>query len=110
MNVELRPGKPPVVRAETGGDAAGWAAGQRNALRTMVAVHGSVLVRGLGLHDAAQTGAVFQQLAASLMPEQEAFAPRQRLSRRPVLGHAVATEPADVHAPRAELQAASSPA
>ena len=27
------------------------------------------------------------------------------LSRRPVLGHAVATEPADVHAPRAELQA-----
>ena len=77
MDVELRPGKPPVVRAETGGDAAGWAAGHRNALRTMVAVHGSVLVRGLGLRDAAQTGAVFQRLAASLMPEQEAFAPRQ---------------------------------
>ena len=77
MNVELRPGKPPVVRAEAGGDAAGWAAGHRDALRTMVAVHGSVLVRGLGLHDAAQTGAVFQRLAASLMPEQEAFAPRQ---------------------------------
>jgi alpha-ketoglutarate-dependent taurine dioxygenase len=77
MDVELRPGKPSVVRAETGGDAAGWAAGHRNALRAMVAVHGSVLVRGLGLHDAAQTGAVFQRLAASLMPEQEAFAPRQ---------------------------------
>ena len=77
MDVELRPGKPPVVRAETGGDAASWAAGHRNALRTMVAVHGSVLVHGLGLHDAAQTGAVFQRLAASLMPEQEAFAPRQ---------------------------------
>ena len=76
MDVELRPGKPPVVRAETGGDAASWAAAHRNKLRTMVAVHGSVLVRGLGLHDAAQTGAVFRRLAASLMPEREAFAPR----------------------------------
>jgi len=76
MNVELRPGKPPVVWAETGGDAASWAAAHRNKLRTMVAVHGSVLVRGLGLHDAAQTGAVFRRLAASLMPEREAFAPR----------------------------------
>ena len=77
MDVELRPGKPPVVWAETGGDAASWAAAHRNKLRTMVAVHGSVLVRGLGLHDAAQTGAVFRRLAASLMPEREAFAPRQ---------------------------------
>ena len=76
MDVELRPGKPPVVWAETGGDAASWAAAHRNKLRTMVAVHGSVLVRGLGLHDAAQTGAVFRRLAASLMPEREAFAPR----------------------------------
>src|SRR6476659_7054772 len=76
-DVQLRPGKPPVVRAETGADAAGWAAGHRNALRAMVAVHGSVLVRGLGLREAAQTGAGFQRLAASLIPEQEAFAPRQ---------------------------------
>jgi len=76
MDVELRPGKPPVVRAETGGDTGSWAAAHRNKLRTMVAVHGSVLVRGLGLHDAAQTGAVFRRLAASLMPEREAFAPR----------------------------------
>ena len=77
MDVELRPGKPPVVWAETGGDAASWAAAHRNKLRTMVAVHGSVLVHGLGLHDTAQTGAVFRRLAASLMPEREAFAPRQ---------------------------------
>ena len=76
MDVELRPGKPPVVWAETGGDAASWAAAHRNKLRTMVAVHGSVLVHGLGLHDTAQTGAVFRRLAASLMPEREAFAPR----------------------------------
>ena len=77
MDVELRPGKPPVVRAETGGDTGSWAAAHRNKLRTMVAVHGSVLVHGLGLHDTAQTGAVFRRLAASLMPEREAFAPRQ---------------------------------
>ena len=76
MDVELRPGKPPVVRAETGGDTGSWAAAHRNKLRTMVAVHGSVLVHGLGLHDTAQTGAVFRRLAASLMPEREAFAPR----------------------------------
>ena len=77
MDVELRPGNPPVVRAETGGDTGSWAAAHRNKLRTMVAVHGSVLVHGLGLHDTAQTGAVFRRLAASLMPEREAFAPRQ---------------------------------
>jgi len=69
MDVELQPGKPPMVRAETGADPANWAAGHRNALRTVVAEHGSVLIRGLGLRDAAETGAVFQRLAVSLMPE-----------------------------------------
>src|SRR5690242_15357095 len=77
LDVELQPGKPPVVRAETGADAANWAAGHRNALRAVVAEHGSVLIRGLGLRDEAETSAVFQQLAVSLMPENEAFAPRQ---------------------------------
>jgi alpha-ketoglutarate-dependent taurine dioxygenase len=76
-DVELQPGKPPMVRAETGADPANWAAGHRNALRAVVAEHGSVLIRGLGLRDAAGTGAVFQRLAVSLMPEKEAFAPRE---------------------------------
>lgn len=76
-DVDLRPGRPPVVRAEASAAAANWAAGHRDALRAVVAEFGCVLVRGLGLHDAAETGAVFQRLAASLMPEQEAFAPRQ---------------------------------
>src|SRR5207247_2147159 len=58
MDVELHPGKPPVVRAETRGDAANWAAGHRNALRAVVAEHGCVLIRGLGLRDAAETGAL----------------------------------------------------
>ena len=77
LDVELQPGRPPVVQAETHGDTATWAAGHRNALRAVVAEHGSVLIRGLGLRDEAETGAVFQRLAVSLMPEQEAFAPRE---------------------------------
>ena len=105
LDVDLQPGKPPVVRAEAGGDAAGWAARYRDALRAVVAERGCVLVRGLGLRDAAETGAVFQRLAAGLMAEREAFAPRQPYPRRGVLGHAVAGESADVHAPRAELRA-----
>ncbi|MFH8804836.1 TauD/TfdA family dioxygenase [Streptomyces sp. NPDC017936] len=77
LEVELRPGRPPLLRAEAGGDATGWAAEHRTALREAVTEHGSVLVRGLGLRDAAGTGAVFRRLADGLMTEKESFAPRQ---------------------------------
>ena len=77
LNVELQPGKPPVLRTEAAGAAACWAAEHRDALRAFVAEHGSLLVRGLGLRDAAETEAVFRQLG-SLMAENEAFTPRQR--------------------------------
>ena len=77
LDVDLQPGKPPVIRAEAGGDAASWAGRYRNALRAVVAERGCVLVRGLGLRDADQAGAVFGRLAVSLMTEREAFAPRQ---------------------------------
>jgi alpha-ketoglutarate-dependent taurine dioxygenase len=79
LNVDLQPGKPPVLQAETTGDATLWAAEHRNALRAFVAEHGSVLVRGLGLRHAAETEAVFRQFG-SLMAEREAFAPRRRYS------------------------------
>jgi alpha-ketoglutarate-dependent taurine dioxygenase len=76
----LQPGKPPMLRVEAtvfdGGDAAQWVAEQRDALRVGVAEHGSLLIRGLGLRDVAQTGAVFRQLG-SPMAEREVFAPRQ---------------------------------
>ncbi len=75
--VDLQPGKPPVLRASVTGDAARWAAEHRTALRALVAEHGALLVRGLGLRDAAKTEAVFRQLG-SLVTETEAFAPRQR--------------------------------
>jgi alpha-ketoglutarate-dependent taurine dioxygenase len=43
-----------------------------------VAEHGALLVRGLGLWDRRQVGAVFRRLAGGLMTEREAFAPRER--------------------------------
>jgi alpha-ketoglutarate-dependent taurine dioxygenase len=66
-----------VLRAEAGRDPASWAAGSAEALRTLVAHHGCVLIRGLGLHDAASAGAVFRRLAGDLMTEREAFAARR---------------------------------
>jgi alpha-ketoglutarate-dependent taurine dioxygenase len=80
LDVDLQPGKPPVLRAEVTGETPTWPAQHRDALRAVVAEHGSVLVRGLGLRDAAETSAVFQQLARGLMTEKEAFASRQTYS------------------------------
>ena len=79
LKVDLQPGKPPMLRAEATGDAARWAAEQRNALRAAVAQHGALLVRGLGLRDAAEIEAVFRHLGG-LMTDKEAFAPRRRYS------------------------------
>src|SRR3989449_5464785 len=76
LRVDPRPGKPPMLQAEAAGDAPRWAADHRDALRAVLAEHGSLLVRGLGLRDAAETEAVFRQLG-SLMTETEAFAPRR---------------------------------
>jgi alpha-ketoglutarate-dependent taurine dioxygenase len=77
LDVDLQPGKPPLLRAEANGDAAHWAAEHRDALRAFVAEHGALLVRGLGLRDATEAEAVFQRLG-TLMTEMEAFAPRRR--------------------------------
>jgi alpha-ketoglutarate-dependent taurine dioxygenase len=77
LEADRQPGKPPILRVETTGDAPGWAAQHRDALRAVVAEYGSVLVRGLGLGDRAEIIAVFQRLASTLMMEREAFAARQ---------------------------------
>src|SRR3954468_1083330 len=80
LAVERAPRKPPLLRVATPGDPAGWAVAHRDALRATVRENGVVLVRGLGLRDAAAVGAVFRGLAgASLMAERESFAPRQAL-------------------------------
>lgn len=77
--VDLHPGKPPIlhVDAPAPADLPAWAAEHRHTLRGLVTEHGSVLVRGLGLCDAGQVGAVFGQLTPALMADTEAFAPRQ---------------------------------
>jgi alpha-ketoglutarate-dependent taurine dioxygenase len=69
-------GGPPVLPTDRPTDAPAWAAEHRGALRTAVAEHGSVLVRGLGLRDEPEVGALFGQLTGGLMTEHEAFAPR----------------------------------
>ena len=76
LNVDPQPGKPPVLVAEIARDAARWVAEYHDALLAQVCEHGSLLVRGLGLRDAAETAAVFRGLG-SLMPEMEAFAQRR---------------------------------
>jgi len=77
LDVDLQPGRPPILHAGNVIDASAWADEHRLALRAVIAEHGSVLVRGLGLHDVAGTGAVFQRLATALMADKEAFASRQ---------------------------------
>lgn len=79
IDVDLQPGKPPVLRAEAGGDVGRWAAEHRDRLRAWIAEHGALLVRGLGLRDAGESEAVFRQLGR-LMTEREAFAPRRHYS------------------------------
>src|SRR2546426_6800053 len=68
LNVDVRPGKPPMLRVDATDDAPRWAAEHRDALRAAVVQHGSFLVRGLGLRDVAGTEAVFRRLG-SLMTE-----------------------------------------
>src|SRR5213083_3267055 len=80
LNVDVRAGKPPMLRVDATDDAPRWAAEHRNALRAAVAEHGSLLVRGLGLRDAAETEAAFRQLG-NLMTEKEAFAPRRSYAK-----------------------------
>jgi alpha-ketoglutarate-dependent taurine dioxygenase len=77
LDVNLSSGSPPVLRAEAAGDATRWAAEHRAVLRAAVAEHGAVLVRGLGVRDAAEAGAVFSRVTDGLMTEREAFAPRE---------------------------------
>src|SRR5436309_15059714 len=81
LNVEMRPGKMPMLRVDAIDDGPRWAAEHRDALRAAVVQHGSLLVRGLGLRDVAGTEAVFRRLG-SLMIEREAFASRRKYSHR----------------------------
>jgi alpha-ketoglutarate-dependent taurine dioxygenase len=79
FNVDLQPGKLPILHVEGIGESPRWAAEHREALRAAVVEQGALLVRGLGLHDASEVEAVFRQLG-SLMAEKEAFTSRRSYS------------------------------
>ncbi|MFB9907868.1 TauD/TfdA family dioxygenase [Allokutzneria oryzae] len=76
LNGRAEEGKPAIIEVSGVADAAEWAARNRGALHHVVAQHGAVLVRGLGIRDAEGAGAVLTTLATDLMAEREAFAPR----------------------------------
>ncbi len=79
FNVDLQPGKLPILHVEATGEPPCWAAEHRDTLRAAVVEHGALLVRGLGLHDASGIEAVFRRLG-SLMAEKEAFTSRRSYS------------------------------
>jgi alpha-ketoglutarate-dependent taurine dioxygenase len=80
LDVQVDADRPPMLHVEASGDTGGWAAEHRDVIRSAVAEHGSLLVRGLGLRDATAAGTVFRTLGGELMRETEAFAPRQSYS------------------------------
>src|SRR5438093_6492582 len=67
LNVEMRPGKLPMLRVDAIDDGPRWAAEHRDALRAAVVQHGSLLVRGLRLRDVAGTEAVFRRLGSLML-------------------------------------------
>jgi alpha-ketoglutarate-dependent taurine dioxygenase len=80
LDVDRSPGRPPVLQVRTPGDAPGWAAEHRDAVRAAVQEHGSLLVRGLGVQDEAGFADVVRRLASGPADEREAFAPREPLA------------------------------
>lgn len=77
LPVQVRPGKPPMLRVDPQAEPAQWAAEHRDALRAAVVEQGALLVRGLGLRDLAEVQALFRHLGSPLL-EREAFAARRR--------------------------------
>src|SRR6266496_6430782 len=85
LNVDVRPGKVPMLRVDATDDAPRWVAEHHDALRAAVVEHGALLVRGLRLRDVAEIEVVFRRLG-SLMTEKEAFAARRRYSPGEAIG------------------------
>ena len=77
LGIDRQPDKAPILQADAPGGGPSWAAEHKDALRAVVAEHGSIMVRGLGLRDATEVSAVFRQLSTGLMIEKEAFASRR---------------------------------
>src|SRR5260370_31267688 len=74
FNVDLQPGKLPILHVKAIGEPPCWAAEHRDRLLAFVAERGALLVRGLGLRDASGIEAVFRRLG-SLIAQSETFTP-----------------------------------
>ncbi|KOT88735.1 SyrP [Streptomyces sp. NRRL F-5755] len=80
--LELAPGKPPVLHVDEAvpaADLGDWAAERGPALEAALLRHGAVLVRGLGVRDAAALGRLAGPVTGPAVPEREAFARRRPL-------------------------------
>ncbi len=75
LDIDVSPGRPPMAQVSTA-DPVAWVTAHREDLQAAVAQHGSVLVRGLGLADAATVDAAFRAYRSELLPDLEAFAKR----------------------------------
>lgn len=78
-DLRLSAGKPPVLAVAGPVDAVEWVAEHRGLLTETLLVHGAVLVRGLGVRDAALLGQLSGQLMESTVTDREAFARRRPL-------------------------------
>jgi alpha-ketoglutarate-dependent taurine dioxygenase len=81
LDPEVRQGKPPILTLDKPADPAEWAQRHREVLRAAVTEHGCVLVRGLGLADPGEAGAMFTRLGGRLMADKESFAERRTFAR-----------------------------
>src|SRR3954470_1623670 len=72
----LLEGRPPVLRAYANSDTEGWVADNLDILHAALRGHGTVVVRGLDVTDAAQAGRLAKLITTELITERESFAPR----------------------------------
>ncbi|MFJ8885914.1 TauD/TfdA family dioxygenase [Streptomyces sp. NPDC102402] len=77
LDLEPEPGRPAMLRVPPTDDPAGWVADAWSGIRAALVGHGAVLVRGLGLRDVEDVGAVLRRTAVEPVSEREAFAPRR---------------------------------
>ncbi len=80
LEIDVQSGKPAIVQVAAGANIASWASENAGALRASVTKHGALLVRGLGLQDAAGVSAAFHDLATDLISDREPFAVRSKIT------------------------------
>jgi alpha-ketoglutarate-dependent taurine dioxygenase len=74
---QATPTEPATLQVGSTADVEAWAADQRDTLHGLVAEHGALMVRGLGLRTVADVAAVLRQVATGPATEREAFAARE---------------------------------